>query len=368
MNAKALKALLQKFRSLPPHFRYPLLAVGAVVILVAAHAVFDRPATPPATHVASSVMPPCEHLSSPQYETYHCQHSVAVAEYKAANPAAICHFQGQVVGCGCPPDSRCAANAKWRALIARESVGAVPPLPAASTKPAPATTTASTVASVSTAAAPVPVAPVQPPEGVRAGLLHVVTEGRDQFGAWLTLTDRTIKSPTLTLAIPAMPSGAAGARRLLVSAWVHVTKPVQTVTLREVGAASVSLAVAGQDVSIRGTYGEATSRQVVVNLVSGWYLVKATGTEGELAGASRVEVQLGSTNLNPVIPVPYWTPARATAKPATPSTKATPAPAPAATAAAPRAAHAVTKGQPVPVPVKAGTARKGQVPVKEQKP
>lgn len=205
----------------------------------------------------------------------------------------------------------------------------------------PATTTASAAiaaapAAAGTAALPPPV--LNPPAGVQAGMVAESVQARDQFDQWVTLDHRVISAPTLTLTTAPAPAGASGTRRAVWDAWIETTQPVHTVTLRVAGGSARVVATAdawSASLTHSNAWTSAPSQaQKVITLAPGWHHVTVSADQEADAAPVSVELELGSADVNPVIPVPWAAPA---AKPAASSTAAAAKPATGATSGGRRA-------------------------------
>lgn len=196
---------------------------------------------------------------------------------------------------------------------AKPDVAQIEPAPAASpAKPSPASP-----ASGASVAAAAPVA-IAPPAGVTAGLVSEQIQSRDQFGQWLTLSHRVLKLATLNLATPAAATGFTGTRRIVYACWIETAKPTSTVTLHAVGASADVAATIDGTWSLDAEHSNAwvsapTVTQQVIALAAGWHRVSIEVTTSA-ASPTDVELQLGSGDTDPLVPVPYSLPA-AGAKP-----------------------------------------------------
>lgn len=279
------------------------------------------PASPPATVAAAQmatigpqnfpgcpVIPPSAHSGEMRAMMAQCGRA---ADARAAQQEAQAAAQSEQAW----------ADLQKRDADALASVG-VPP----ATTSAGATIAAAPATSGTTA---LPLAVATPPPGIRAGMVAETVQAQDQFGQWITLDQRAASTANLSLTTPPTPAGASGTHRTVWDAWIKTARPVQTVTLHVAGGAvrvTASVDAWAVEVSHSDAWTTAPSQsQKVITLAAGWHRVIITADQLADAHPARVELQLGSANVDPVIPVPWALPHLSAgaalddkAKPATP--------------------------------------------------
>lgn len=182
----------------------------------------------------------------------------------------------------------------------------------------PATTAAGTVvaavpAMAGTAALPPPT--LTPPPGVRPELVTESVQARDQFDQWVTLDHRVVPAPTLALTTSPSPAGATGTRRTVWRGWIKLARPAATVALHVAGGSvRVSAKIDSWAVALNHSDAWTTApseAQQVITLAKGWHLVTIEADQFAGTQPANVELQIGSANVDPVIPVPWAAPASA---------------------------------------------------------